>query len=261
MNTEVKQPLLNVQNLSKRFGGVQALQGVNCAVEEGEIFAVIGPNGAGKTTFFNCLTGVVKPTEGAVYFRDYEITGQASHKVAARGIARTWQTIRLFEHMSVLENVLIGCHTQGRCGMFSSVLRLPVQRREEKRLREIAMEQLRLMQIDELANEAVGGLPFLKQRRVELARALAADPGLILLDEPAAGLNTRETAELGRLIRELRDRGVTVVLVEHDMSLVMEISDRVLVLDFGKPIALGAPREVQEDEKVIAVYLGVEDDE
>jgi branched-chain amino acid transport system ATP-binding protein len=261
MNTaDQAAPLLNALNISKRFGGVQALQGVCCQVQRGEIYSVIGPNGAGKTTFFNCLTGVARPTEGAIFYGQKEITGLPPHKVAARGLGRTWQTIRLFEHMTVLENVLVGCHTRGKCGMLDAVLRLPRQRREERLLRETAMGRLAELGIDHLADSPVGGLPFLKQRRVELARALAANPGLLLLDEPAAGLNTRETAELGDLIREIRDRGTTILLVEHDMTLVMDISDRVLVLDFGRPIAEGAPREIQDNEKVIAVYLGTEDE-
>ncbi|HBF33588.1 TPA: hypothetical protein DDW35_03385, partial [Candidatus Sumerlaeota bacterium] len=243
--------LLHVQDLGKRFGGLQALGGVNCRVESSMIFSVIGPNGAGKTTFFNCLTGVEKPSSGTVHFKGKPTTALPPYKLAALGIARTWQTIRLFEHMTVLENVLVGCHPCGKSEMLSSALRLPWQRREEKELRRRALAQLERLGIAELANETVTRLPFLKQRRVELARALASGPSLLLLDEPAAGLNTRETAELGDLIRSIRADGVTVVLVEHDMSLVMEISDRVLVLDRGTPIAEGAPREIQEDPKVI----------
>jgi len=252
--------LLEVRGLSKYFGGVHALEGVSCRVEEGRIFAVIGPNGAGKTTFFNCLTAVERPTTGSIVFECAEIAGLPSHRIAAAGIARTWQTIRLFEHMSVLENVLVGCHCRGRCEMVSSVLRVPSQRREERRLRERALHCLEMMGIADLANQPVGRLPFLKQRRVELARALAAGPRLLLLDEPAAGLNTRETVELGDLIQAIRAGGVTIILVEHDMSLVMEHSDRVLVLDHGVPIAEGPPREIQENETVIAVYLGTGED-
>jgi branched-chain amino acid transport system ATP-binding protein len=248
--------LLEVRDLSKRFGGVNALEDVSCSVRAGRIFAVIGPNGAGKTTFFNCLTGVERPTTGAIAFEGRALAGLPPHRIAAAGVARTWQTIRLFEHMTVLENVLVGCHCRGRSGILSSILRLPSQKREERELRAHALRHLEAMGIADLAHQAVGRLPFLKQRRVELARALASSPQLLLLDEPAAGLNTRESTELGTLIQMIRAGGVTIVLVEHDMSLVMEISDRVLVLDHGVPIAEGSPREIQENETVIAVYLG-----
>ncbi|MBN1866046.1 ABC transporter ATP-binding protein [Candidatus Sumerlaeota bacterium] len=250
--------LLEVQGVSKRFGGLRALDGVNCRVSEGRVSAIIGPNGAGKTTLFNCLTGVDRPTGGSIRFLDREIAGMASHRIAAAGIARTWQTIRLFEHMTVLENVLVGCHCRGRCGMLGAALRLPRHYREERRMRRAAMDRLDSLGIVELARLPVGALPFLQQRRVELARALVSEPRLLLLDEPAAGLNARETIELGELILQIRDSGVTVVLVEHDMSLVMEISERVFVLDHGTPIAEGTPREIQNNPQVIAVYLGVE---
>jgi ABC-type branched-subunit amino acid transport system ATPase component len=253
-------PILKVQNLSKHFGGVQAVQGVSCEVMPGQIFAVIGPNGAGKTTFFNCLSGISTPSDGTVEFEGTRIDKLASHLIAARGMARTWQTIRLFAHLTVLENVLIGCHSRGHCGFVSSLLYLPWQRREERTLRQEALEQLERLEIAHLANAPVDSLPFLQQRRVELARALAARPRLLLLDEPAAGLNTRETAHLGELIESIRQSGVTILLVEHDMSLVMDISDRVLVLDHGSPLAEGSPREVQENEKVIATYLGSDED-
>ncbi|NQU43582.1 ABC transporter ATP-binding protein [bacterium] len=250
--------ILEVRELSKRFGGVHALEGVECIVPEGQVFAVIGPNGAGKTTFFNCLTGVTRPTTGSIRFQNRPLAGLPSHRIAEAGIARTWQTIRLFEHMTVLENVLVGCHTRGSTGFPGAILRLPSQRREERRLREAAMNHLQRLEIAHLAHRPVSSLPFLQQRRVELARALAAEPKLLLLDEPAAGLNTRETGQLGELILSIREQGLTVLLVEHDMSLVMEISDQVLVLDHGVPIAEGPPRQIQENEKVIAIYLGSE---
>jgi branched-chain amino acid transport system ATP-binding protein len=250
--------LLEVRNVCKRFGGLRALDDVNCRVSEGQVGAIIGPNGAGKTTLFNCLTGVDRPTSGSIRFLDREIGGMAPHRIAATGIARTWQTIRLFEHMSVLENVLVGGHCTGRCGMLGAALRLPGHYREERRMRLAAMECLDSLGIADLAPRSVGALPFLQQRRVELARALVSQPRLLLLDEPAAGLNSRETTALGDLILKIRDLGVTVVLVEHDMSLVMEISENVLVLDHGTPIAEGTPREIQNDPQVIAVYLGME---
>ena len=250
--------LLDVRNLGKRFGGVHALEGVDCAVPEGQIKAVIGPNGAGKTTFFNCLTGVESPTTGEVQFEGRAIAGFPSHRIAEAGIARTWQTIQLFEHMSVLENVLIGRHCRTRCGMLRSALRFPSQLREERAMRRDALKRLELMGIEEFAQESVGELTFLQQRRVELARALATEPRLLLLDEPAAGLNMKETAELGELIKMIRSTGVTIILVEHDMTLVMEIAESVLVLDHGVPLAEGPPREIQNNPDVIAVYLGTE---
>ncbi|MFW6286391.1 MAG: ABC transporter ATP-binding protein [Candidatus Sumerlaeota bacterium] len=253
--------LLETHDLARHFGGIKAVEGVDCRVEDGQIYAVIGPNGAGKTTFFNCLGGVLEPTRGEILYKGERIDGLPPHRIAGKGLARTWQTIQLFAHMSVLENVLVGCHIRGGTGFAGSILRLPRYWREERRLREEAMARLADLEIADLAREPVSRLPFLKQRRVELARALAADPALLMLDEPAAGLNTRETAELGKLIQWVRERGITIVLVEHDMSLVMEISDRVLVLDHGRPIAEGQPREVQENEKVIAVYLGTDEDE
>lgn len=253
-------PILEVRDLAKHFGGVRAVDGVGCRVEPGAIFAVIGPNGAGKTTFFNCLTGIEKPTFGQVLFDGRDITGLAPHRVARLGVARTWQTIRLFEHMTALENVMVGRYSRTRTGIAGAMLRLPGHRREERQTRAEALARLDALGIADLADALPGALPFLKQRRIELARALAAEPRLLLLDEPAAGLNTRETAELGALIRQIRDQGISIVLVEHDMSLVMEISDRVFVLDHGTPVAEGTPREVQENPKVIAVYLG-EDDE
>ncbi len=256
----MQEPILKVQNLSRHFGGVHAVQGVSCAVMPGQIFAVIGPNGAGKTTFFNCLSGIVSPSDGTVEFEGTRIEKRPPYQIAALGMARTWQTIRLFAHLTVLENVLIGCHSRGRCGFLSSLLYLPWQRREERVLRQEALEQMDRLDIAHLADAPVDTLPFLQQRRVELARALAARPRLLLLDEPAAGLNTRETTHLGELIRSIRQRGVSILLVEHDMSLVMDISDRVLVLDHGTPLAEGTPREIQENEKVIATYLGSDED-
>lgn len=252
--------MLRVLGLTKHFGGVHAVNDVSCEVHEGDIYAVIGPNGAGKTTFFNCLSGVVPPTNGTIKFEGNNLTAMPTHAIAAHGIARTWQTIRLFAHMSVMENVLVGCHCRGKCGMIGSMLRMPRLWREEKAMRQEAMHQLERLEIADLANKPIGALPFIQQRRVELARALAAHPRLLLLDEPAAGLNTRETAQLGDLIRSIRSEGVTILLVEHDMSLVMEISDRLLVLDHGTPVAEGSPREVQENEKVIAIYLGLDDE-
>ena len=250
--------LLEVRGLVKQFGGLRALDGVECSVPAGCIQAVIGPNGAGKTTFFNCISGIDVPTDGDILFDGVSIAGIAPHRIAETGIARTWQTIDLFENMTALHNVMVGRHCRTHCGMLSSALRLPAQRREEKQIRSDALCWMEMLGIADYADRPAGQLPFLQQRRVELARALASEPRLLLLDEPAAGLNTKETAELSEIIRLIRSTGVTILLVEHDMTLVMEISDNVLVLDHGTPIAEGPPREIQNDEHVIAIYLGDE---
>lgn len=252
--------ILEIRNVSKQFGGLHALEGVQCTVPRGQIKAIIGPNGAGKTTLFNCLTGVFPPTSGDILFEGKSMAGLAPHQVAAAGIARTWQTIALFDHMTALENVLVGRHCRSHCGMIRSALRFPSQRKEEHEMHHDALCRLEMMGIPETAHRPIGELTFLQQRRVELARCLASEPRLLLLDEPAAGLNIKETAELGEIIRVIHRMGITVILVEHDMSLVMDISDSILVLDRGVPLAEGSPREIQSNEKVIAVYLG-EDEE
>lgn len=249
-------PLLEVRGLLKQFGGLRALDGVDCCVPAGRIQAVIGPNGAGKTTFFNCVSGVDTPTDGKILFDGASIVGMAPHRIAEAGIARTWQTIDLFEDMTALHNVMVGRHCRTKCGMLRSAFRLRSQRLEERQIRSDALCWLELLGIADYADRQAGELQFLHQRRVELARALASEPRLLLLDEPAAGLNTKETVELAEIIRLIRSTGVTVLLVEHDMTLVMEISDDVLVLDHGVPIAQGPPREVQNDKQVIAIYLG-----
>jgi branched-chain amino acid transport system ATP-binding protein len=248
--------LLEVRDVTLRFGGIVALDGVSFAVEEGQISGLIGPNGAGKTTAFNVVTGVFKPTEGAVRFEGKRIDGTKRFKVTKAGIARTFQNIRLFHNMTAVENVMVGADAHHSTGAISAALGLPRHRREEREGREKAQELLDFVGISMRAGEAAKNLPYGDQRRLEIARALATDPRLLLLDEPAAGMNPAEKRSLQALIHKIRDSGRTVLLIEHDMGLVMDISDRVAVLDFGELIAEGRPHEVQRNARVIEAYLG-----
>ena len=252
-------PLLRVTSLSKSFGGVRAVRGVSFDVEQGQIKALIGPNGAGKTTLFNLVSGFVTPDAGEVRFDDRPIQGLPPFRAAALGLSRTFQNIKLFPHMTALENVMTGCHTLTRTGFFPAMLGLPVSKKEDRDSEARAMTILERLSLASYARRHVEGLPFGIQKLLEIARALAMEPELLLLDEPAAGLNMRETAEIASLIRKIRDAGITVVLIEHDMSLVMNISDRVLVLNSGQRIAEGTPHEVQRNPEVIKVYLGEDD--
>ncbi len=251
--------LLEVSALSKRFGGVHAVNDVSFHVRKGMIKAIIGPNGAGKTPLFHMVSGFVAPDRGVVSFDGEAIQGRPPHRVAARGISRTFQHIKLFAQMTALENVMVGRHLRTRAGFVSGMLRLPWTRREDGASRERALELMELLGIAALADVEATSLAYGQQRAVELARALASEPQLVLLDEPAAGLNMRETADLAKLIARIRDRGVTVLLVEHDMSLVMSISDEVAVLSYGEKIADADPRSVQRDPQVVKVYLGEEE--
>lgn len=248
--------LLEVQGLNRFFGGLHAVNDVSFSQARGEIKAVIGPNGAGKTTLFNLIAGSLAATSGAVRFDGRRITGLRIHEVAAAGIARTFQNIRLTPAMSVLDSVMLGRHLRGRAGFLAGMLHLPACRAEERAIRARALELLALFGLADAAQTEAAALPFGRQRAVELARALAAEPLLLLLDEPAAGLNIRETGELALLIRRIRDMGVTVLLVEHDMSVVMDISDSIVVLNYGRKIAEGTPREVRRNREVIDIYLG-----
>jgi branched-chain amino acid transport system ATP-binding protein len=251
--------LLSVRGLSKRFGGLIAVDDVSFDVPQGSIKALIGPNGAGKTTVFNLVSGFLHPDRGSIVFAGAEVQGLPPHRIAARGMARTFQQIRLFPKMTVLENLLVGRHLHIRGGFVAGMLHLPYTRIEERRARQGAEEILEFLGIGALAEAEATRLSYGQQRMVELGRALACAPRILLLDEPAAGLNIRETAEVGRLIARIRERDVTVLLVEHDMSLVMDISDEIVVLSYGQKIAEDAPEAIQKDREVNRIYLGDND--
>ncbi|KXL52420.1 lipopolysaccharide export system ATP-binding protein LptB [Anaerotignum neopropionicum] len=249
--------LLSVKNLTIRFGGLLAVNDFNLEIGEQELYGLIGPNGAGKTTVFNMLTGVYTPTGGSITFDGERIDGIKPYNITAKHIARTFQNIRLFGNLTVLQNVMMGYDYQAKSGLFSSIIRTPKQIKEEEKMHEDAMKLLTIFHMEDLAEEKAKNLPYGQQRRLEIARALAANPKLLLLDEPAAGMNPQETAELTELIRWIRDEfKISILLIEHDMKLVMNVCEKITVLSFGQLLAAGKPEEIRNNPRVIEAYLG-----
>jgi branched-chain amino acid transport system ATP-binding protein len=248
--------ILRAETIGIAFGGVKAVDGVSFAASSGSILSIIGPNGAGKTTLFNVVSGVYEASSGKVYLSDEDVTRLPPHRLAALGLSRTFQNLQIFQRLTACENVMVGRHLRERCSLTSALLRTPSVTRQNRETREAAMELLSYVGLQQAADTPAGSLAYGACKRLEIARALATEPKVLLLDEPAAGCNAVETEEIDRLIRQVADRGVAVVLVEHDMKLVMKISDRILVLERGKPLVEGTPREVRNDPRVLEAYLG-----